>query len=218
MVNDMLQDPEVFFSRKKRYAIQAQVVCTADTQIRFFCSGFPGSVHDSSQFSTSRLWKDRMTLFSGREYLLADSGYALTPFTITPYPKPQTTRNQRNREFNIRFSSLRVRVEHTIGIIKARFPSIDRFVMRLNSKDDFVRLNDWITSAFTLHNFLLRVKDGWEPGPNDIVGPNGNDEELDAEGPVQVMDGAGRILNDELEGGREKREQLKDYILWAEDL
>ena len=55
-----IDDKEVYWSRKKRYGIQFQVVCDLEKQIRHFFCGYPASVHDAKVYSACLLYKNPM--------------------------------------------------------------------------------------------------------------------------------------------------------------
>ncbi|OXA48418.1 protein ANTAGONIST OF LIKE HETEROCHROMATIN PROTEIN 1 [Folsomia candida] len=52
-----LDDPESYFTRKQRYAIQLQAVCDNNKMIRSIFVGYPGSVHDARVFANSEIGK-----------------------------------------------------------------------------------------------------------------------------------------------------------------
>jgi hypothetical protein len=49
------KDGEVFFNRKKRYLLNAQVICDCNKYITAFITGWPGSCADSFVFKKMRL-------------------------------------------------------------------------------------------------------------------------------------------------------------------
>ena len=76
------------------------------------------------------------------------------------------TANQRS--FNTRLSGLRIVIEHTIGILKARFASLRSLPHR--QIWTVKRMNwclGWIGSCVVLHNMLLD-HDNWEPVPEEL--------------------------------------------------
>ena len=77
-------DGEVYFTRKQRYAINAQIVCDDRKQIRYIYSGLYGSRHDSRAWSQSLVSKYPGFYFSEGQYLMADSACALTKFCMKP--------------------------------------------------------------------------------------------------------------------------------------
>ena len=113
-------DAETYFSWKSIYCISAQVVCDANRLVRAFHVGFPGSVHDSRQFQSMKIWKNRNKYFSAGEFLLGDAAYAASHVMVHPYKKPANALPE-NAFFNMKLSSVRIRIEHCIGMIKAQF-------------------------------------------------------------------------------------------------
>ncbi|KAI9911559.1 hypothetical protein PsorP6_009709 [Peronosclerospora sorghi] len=104
--------------------------------------------------------KDRM--FSGREYLLADSGF-VPDITIIPcFKKPaHGSLNTEQKIFNKQLSSFRVCNEHCIGLLKGRFQSLKCLRLRLQDEDDAQRIIAWIISCAVLHNLLLSEDFDW---------------------------------------------------------
>jgi hypothetical protein len=148
------KDPETYFTRKKRYAVHGQATCDDTGTITSFEIGWPGSVHDSKVFHASPLFLQRSRLFQGEEYLLADSGYALYPFVMTPY---RCTESALHRQFNSIHSSARVRIEHCFGLLKMRWA----FLREIRTRDMHLTTR-MIECAFILHNFCQRRSDPWE--------------------------------------------------------
>jgi hypothetical protein len=75
-------DGETFFSRKSRYCYNVQLICDDLKKIRFYQIGWPGSVYDSTVFSHSNVALHPLQHFSIGEFLIADSGYALTQWCL----------------------------------------------------------------------------------------------------------------------------------------
>lgn len=147
-------DSETYFTRKKRYAVHAQATCDDTGTITSFEIGWPGSVHDSKVFHASPLFLQRSELFQGEEYLLADSGYALYPFVITPY---RCEESALHKQFNFIHSSARVRIEHCFGLLKMRWA----FLREIRTRD-MKLTTKMIECAFVLHNFCQKKSDFWE--------------------------------------------------------
>lgn len=83
-------------------------------------------------------------------WLLADSGYALEAFVMTPYRSPNTINQQ---TFNRKHSSARNVVERTIGILKSRFRCLSRTLWYSPSK--VVQI---INICCALHNLCIFLK------------------------------------------------------------
>eukprot|EP01035_Chromulina_nebulosa_P026346 gene26346-34467_t len=66
-------DPSSFWSRKSHYAINLQLICDDNKRIRFYITGWPGSVYDSTVLSRSLVAIHPEFFFSNKEYILADA-------------------------------------------------------------------------------------------------------------------------------------------------
>ena len=75
---------EVYWTRKCHYALNLQLGVDDTTRTRWYDIGWPGSVYDNYIFERTKICKERHHYFSYGEYLLADSGYALKHFVLTP--------------------------------------------------------------------------------------------------------------------------------------
>ncbi|OCB86821.1 hypothetical protein A7U60_g5994 [Sanghuangporus baumii] len=117
-----VKDGELYFCRKKFYAVILQAVC--DDTLRFleFDLGWPGNVQDSTVFRESGIWRRKGEHFQHDEFLLADKGYPLTKFTIRPFTDSDLTNDEneahRRRNFNFKLSHLRICIEHSFGMLK----------------------------------------------------------------------------------------------------
>lgn len=88
--------------------------------------------------------------------------------------------------FNKTFSKYRVRVEHCIGEIKKRFPSLDKLPVKIKSENDIALCSRWVSVAAMLHNFAKDHDDSIMYDCNELVDTeavqpvHGEDEEEDA--------------------------------------
>ena len=89
--------------------------------------------------------------FSVDEFLLADSGYALKSFVVTPYRQPFAEIAE-NKVFNEYFSSARVKIEHVNGILKGRWSSLRGIRTQIKEVKDFQIVNDHNLVCLNLHN------------------------------------------------------------------
>jgi hypothetical protein len=62
-------------------------------------------MHDSTAFKESRAFKESDQLFRNGEWLWADSAYALSPWCMVPYKRPQSLAAS-NRQFNYHLSTV----------------------------------------------------------------------------------------------------------------
>ena len=160
MKNAPSKDPEVYFTRKKRYAIHCQGIVNDRGIFISFDVGWPGSVHDARVFRNSSFYKNYSNLIQEDDYLLGDSAYPISPFLIPPFKDPNS---QKQKEFNQFHSHHRVVVENAFGRLKARF----RVLKDLDIKT--VKMGVLFTCcAIILHNFLEMNMDIWEVDLNDI--------------------------------------------------
>lgn len=189
---------EAYFTRKRRYSINVQLVCDHTKKITFVQTGWPGSVHDQTAFSQSKLFLRPSSAFSPGEFLLGDSGYALSNRMLTPYRSPAANHPD-NQFFNVRVSSARVKIEHVNGILKNRFSSLKEIRLQVKTCQDFKRINNWITACCILHNFAMSLSDPWEYVP----------EENEEDPSTHVME--------EPSTGTELRERIKALLIQARD-
>jgi len=87
-------EPELFRCRKNYFSINVQAVCDADLNFLNIVAKWYGSAHDARVFENSNLFSD-LEDGTAPGILLGDSGYALSPFLLTPYRKPITVAQRR---------------------------------------------------------------------------------------------------------------------------
>ncbi|EFP82451.2 uncharacterized protein PGTG_08407 [Puccinia graminis f. sp. tritici CRL 75-36-700-3] len=170
-------DGEVYWDRKKQYSINCQVICDCDRFITSFMTGWPGTCGDSLVFKNMKVHLEPDRFFDPGQYLIADSAYALSMTTIPAYKSPLSKIN-RNTEFNYCLAKSRVRNEHTIGILKGRWASLQQLRLSLYTPQHMVEIIRWINCCVALHNMLAHLGDSWD----ELATPNDNDEPGDSEG------------------------------------
>ncbi|POV95742.1 hypothetical protein PSTT_16077 [Puccinia striiformis] len=99
--------------------------------------------------------------FDEGQYLLADSAYELTNTVIPSYKSPASN-SSINTEFNYCVAKARVRNEHTIGILKARWSSLQEMRLHLYLRGHMQELVAWLYSCIILHNMLAQLGDQWQ--------------------------------------------------------
>jgi len=154
-------DGEVYWTRKCHYALNLQLFCDDKLRIRHYVVGWPGSVFDNYIFERSNVFKNVRRYLSVGEFLLADAGYALREFVLTPYRLP-TASLPHNQMFNEVQSSARVPIEHTNGVVKARFQSLKGIRTQIKNKKELKMVCDHIVVCLILHNLLIDFRDEWE--------------------------------------------------------
>ncbi|SGZ08118.1 BQ5605_C030g10772 [Microbotryum silenes-dioicae] len=141
-----------FTSRNCRAALNIQIVNTPDGRIIDYTTG--------------------LTIFEKHldpeDFVLADSGYPLESWVLTPYSRGERDSRQ-NKRFNYYVSCARCGSEHTIGYLKSRFQSLKRLALRINSKDQFEIANQWVSACIVAHRFATEVD--WFVGKFDYHRP-----------------------------------------------
>ncbi|KAI9917071.1 hypothetical protein PsorP6_017012 [Peronosclerospora sorghi] len=193
-------DREVFFSRKHRYGFNAQVIVDDRGMIRFFQTGLPASLYDSTACTFTPISKKPEQFFSENEFLLGDSGYTLTSRMLISYRQPAASRPT-NATFNLLHSRATVKVEHAIGILKSRWASLRVLRVHIRREADFKRACDWCSASVALHNIVTTQRDDW-------------DENEDVEEPLQPTE----IQEDGDISAARWRSRVKDAVVsWAEE-
>jgi hypothetical protein len=189
-------DGEVYWTRKSRYSLNAQIVCDLDRKIIYYQVGWPGSIFDQTAFAQTVLHRSPGNFMSENQYLLGDSGYTATARMLTPYRNPIAELKE-NAIFNLCFSRARVIVEHTIGILKSRWSSLRGIRTQFRTAKDLEYINSQIVAIFVLHNIAISKNDDWrfDWGIDDLIPPG---ETID--------------LN-HVQNGDDLREEIKQYVL-----
>lgn len=170
-----VKDGEIYYNRKSEYGLNCQIVSDLDARIRFFFCGYPASVHDARCIEESDFVGKSEDFFEEREYVLADSAYTLTTTIITPFKKPASLRPD-NKAFNKTLSSVRVKVEHCIGILKGRFQSLKGMRQRIAGKKSSREVVLWVKACAILHNMILEL-DEWDGRGAGGGAPSASDEQ-----------------------------------------
>ncbi|KAF0720277.1 putative nuclease HARBI1, partial [Aphis craccivora] len=145
-------DAEIFRNRKQFFSMNVQTICDSKLIIQNIVARWPGSSHDANIFRNSAI-KQR---FDNREFkdcvLVADSGYPMQSYMITPMLNPIT-----NVENTFNESQIRTRnpVERSYGVWKRRFPILS---LGINVRNlDTVQAI--IVATAVLHNIARRFGD-----------------------------------------------------------
>lgn len=154
------KDHELFFSRKRQYAVKVQAVCDYKLRIRQLTIGYPGSVHDAKIFLNSPLAKHPERFLSPPQWIAGDSAYPLKSFLLTPFRGNSIEHSKAERDlYNKHFSKYRVRIENCFGILKEKFNSLKELKFRMNSNENKIKCNNWIMVCCILHNILIQFND-----------------------------------------------------------
>jgi hypothetical protein len=144
---------KLFYNRKGFFAISYQAVVDSNMNFTFVSEPFIGSTHDMHAFRMTCLYHSiyRNKIFGQKFWIAADSAYELSNQVQTPYSRPAEGKSlsRKQKAYNEKLSSLRVRVEIAFGILKQKFP----ILLNVIEVSDTNVCNQMIMSCFLLHNF-----------------------------------------------------------------
>jgi hypothetical protein len=141
-----------------------------------FHTGCPGSSADSTVFKRMKVYQDPSRYFSPGEFLLADSAYGASRFCVPPFKDP-LAKIPDNAAFNSYLAHSRVRNEHCIGVLKARWQSLKELRHRLHTDESMESLCRWVFACCVLHNIMAHIGDTWKE-PGEII-HDGDSGEID---------------------------------------
>jgi hypothetical protein len=110
-----------YICRKGFASINVQAICNAKEIFTSVCASWPGSVHGSRIWKTSNVRENMVRLQNCGAVLLADSGYSLELWLMTPFRICHT--NEEN-VFNRLLKKEHVIIETSFGQVKRRLPII----------------------------------------------------------------------------------------------
>ncbi|KJA13569.1 hypothetical protein HYPSUDRAFT_119452, partial [Hypholoma sublateritium FD-334 SS-4] len=108
-------------------------------------------------FRSSRTYMRSQHLFTGDEWLWADSAYALDSWCVTPFKKPLSTIPD-NAKFNYHLSRVRVKSEHAMGYFKGRFCSMRGLRQQIDDARDHERAVAWIKACIVIHTLIFFIE------------------------------------------------------------
>lgn len=175
-----------YFNRKSTYAINATAICTDDRIITYLRCGDTSAVHDSTVFSRTLLYQQPDDYFNDGEYLIGDSAYTATAQMIPPFTNPRA-REKPCRRFNWMLSHSRIVIEHTFGMLKARFPALTAMPIRIKDTCTHTLVVKWFEAGCVIHNFLGARRDelDWENEKHWLDILKGIEEEREGENNIQ---------------------------------
>ncbi|KZT64547.1 hypothetical protein DAEQUDRAFT_640236, partial [Daedalea quercina L-15889] len=146
------------YGKDKIYAIQLTlIILIHNLLIADYAVGQPGSVHDSAAFKETYFCNNYEQLLQRYQWIWADSAYTLTPWLITPFKAPRGKQLTRNQErFNYYLSRIRVAVEHTIGLLKARWGSLKELQIQITDGVKLAYATMWIHCCLVLHILVIK--------------------------------------------------------------
>lgn len=140
-----------YSGKKKKHTVKNALLATALCYILFVSPTLAGKVHDKKIADTYYQIPPGFTLWQDTGY----QGYCPEGVLIRqPFKKPRGKQlSQQQKDYNQAVSSIRVRIEHTIGSVKR---------YRIVKDECRLRRNNFVNSIFricaALHNFRIRDK------------------------------------------------------------
>ncbi|XP_032238952.1 putative nuclease HARBI1 [Nematostella vectensis] len=165
-----------FVNWKGFHSINVQAICDNKGLFTNVVAKWPGNAHDSFIFQDSgihdKLQLEHKSVEDG--VLIGDSGYGCKPFLMTPFPHPETPKQE---AYNEALGKTRVKIEQTFGIFKRRF-----HLMHTEIRVDPSKATLLIGACAVLHNIAIIRNDVYNP-PRGVVFEDDQPEVPPYEGP-----------------------------------
>jgi hypothetical protein len=170
-------DAPDYSGRKFKYSLTVMIVNDDERRIRYYYSGMPGTCHDARVYRATQLFKHPEQYFGPNQYLVADSAIPNSPTVVSAYKCPNGySLGPEETRFNTRLGKLRIISEHTIGILKGRFPWLKSIPMVITEDPSSVRkILQYIDCCIILHNMLI----GQDDIPEDWIDDKDDTSDLD---------------------------------------
>ncbi|OCF35801.1 hypothetical protein I316_02294 [Kwoniella heveanensis BCC8398] len=151
------EDKQDYYSYKRRYRFSICAICDHNYLLRQVLYGFTASQHDTTVFESTKVAKYPEKFFSTNEFLLADSAYTPSKYTVPLFKCEKGNPNLERDEqlFNTSLAKARVAIEHAFGILKGRWQSLRGLRVMIRDKEDEARATCWIRACVLLHNMLI---------------------------------------------------------------
>jgi len=207
------EDAPDYKGRKHTCTLTVMIVCDCDRKIRCCHSGHPGSAHNNRVYRNMDLFQHPENYFSENKFNIGDSAFSNSPFMVSSYKK-QTGEEipDEHDRFNKLFSKVRMRSEHTIGILKGHFPWLRSIRMKITKNKRLLRHVLRLLDATTiLHNMLLTFKANMEI--TDWIDEDKKDDvsDCDAEGREEDMSELTKSIQEWMPNDA-RRSQLLNYF------
>ena len=139
------EDAADYFCRKRCYGLTMLVVNDDNRRVRYIHVGWPGCTHDDRVFRNCHIAVAHSHYFTPAQYILGDSAYSCQSYMVPAYKKTANRELSREQEiFNKTLSTPRVESEHTIGMLKKRWP-----FLRLIACESRRETQSCVSSAFS---------------------------------------------------------------------
>ena len=95
-------------------------------------------------------------IFDQKEYLLGDSSFSTSAVMVPAFKKGHNTNlSEKKKYFNTKLAKIRIKSKHCIGLLKARFQSLQGFRWVICNKSDLDAILKLTLCACVLHNLLI---------------------------------------------------------------
>ena len=139
--------------------------------------GHTGSVHDALAFRATRIFKEHARILAPGEWIWADSAYPAETWCVPPFRRPaggELLPDQRTYNYHVskvslcstffRFltilAQIRIRSEHTIGLLKGCFQALRELRIQITSPRHHKWAIIFVRCCIILHNLILRLEGG----------------------------------------------------------
>ena len=119
---------------------------------------WPGRVNVARAVTPRAMWNSPEEHFSEDECLLGDSAYPCIQRLICPFTRRgrgNSGLSQHHLTINHCPSNVKIIIEHTIGILKARFASLRSFSVKFHNNEDIQEAYSWVRACVVHPNILL---------------------------------------------------------------
>jgi len=150
------EDAPDYKGRKHLYTLTVMIVCDYDRKIRHY--------HDMRVYRNMDLFLNPEDYFSENEFNIGDSAFSNSPHTVASFKKQHGEEmTEEHAKFNKLLSKVRMRSEHTIGILKGRFPWLRSIRMKITEEKSLLRrILRLVEATIILHNMLLTCNENME--------------------------------------------------------
>lgn len=183
------------------------IICDDKARVIYYNAGWPGSAHDNRVWRNCQIFQRKEAFFSEREYLLGDSAFGNSSVMVPAFKKVrgQVSLSFEQEKFNTSLAKVRIKSEHCIGMLKARFPCLRKMNTFIDGESKMKRCLDRIACCMVLHNLLINCDEDlpqsfWDEVNQQIDWEVANEEDED---PLPIADG------DECN----RRSQVFNYII-----
>lgn len=137
-------EAEIYRNHKDYFSLNCQVICNANLVICDIVCRWPGSAHDSTIFNNSNIRARFERGEFGNNLLVADGGYPIKPYLMTPLHNPRTRAEQLYNNSQV---CIRNHIETCFGVWKRRFP-----ILTLGIKINIQTVEAVVVATAFLHN------------------------------------------------------------------